>query len=194
MGFLNTQTDISLNSIMNKMAREEVCRAPKRTLLSSEKPQKFTEIEGFAVIDDILGALRKEYLNARRYRKDLSQTQQSDDAMLEMAIDMEDSVWCAMQTRYLELRDGAVLMRRVQKMIYQQDLKIQAYEVAQQEQRLEREKRQDISALQIYLKMLVVMKEKNKTPQILEWLILFLIFDVPITGAKKIEPVARMAA
>ena len=45
--------------------------------------------------------------------------------MAEIAIDMEDSAWCAMQTRYIELRAKRHLMARAQDMMRHRDKQIE---------------------------------------------------------------------
>lgn len=173
----------SLQYIMNDMAQGRtifVAHAPAA-------PQQITELEGFAHFDLILASLIKEYQSAKANRLKLSKENGVDDAMVQMAIDMEDSAWCAMQTRYLELRDDTLLMARVQKMVYEAQLACEAHEVGKLERDLQRDKKQLAERVRAYVLFLNKVKEQNKVPQILEWLILFLIFKVNITGARPEE-------
>jgi hypothetical protein len=62
------------------------------------------DILSLAADDPILASLIKQYLNASRQHKGLLKSNGSQDAMVEVAADMVDSAWCALQTRLLELR------------------------------------------------------------------------------------------
>ena len=62
------------------------------------------DILSLAADDPTLASLIKQYLNASRAHKDLIRHHGAQDAMTEVAADMVDSAWCALQTRLLELR------------------------------------------------------------------------------------------
>ncbi len=62
------------------------------------------DILSMASDDPILASLIKQYLNASRQHKGLLRSHGTQDAMVEVAADMVDSAWCALQTRLLELR------------------------------------------------------------------------------------------
>lgn len=68
-------------------------------------PEPMSELDALALNDTLLGTLRKAYLDARGARKAAESEYGYDDGMTEMAMLVEDSAWCAMQTRYLEVRD-----------------------------------------------------------------------------------------
>jgi len=106
----------SLNSIMNQMARQE-------TALGFVKPrthknlQPLEELDAFVLLDDVLEDLHKQYLDAKAQYKELVSLSGADDAMATVALDMQDSAWCAMQTRYIELRAERKMMAQAQDMI-----------------------------------------------------------------------------
>lgn len=133
-------------------------------------PTALSELEAFIQTDDLLADLNKQYLEAKRERKELVALNGADDAMTEVALDMEDSAWCAMQTRYLELRQDRELMAKVQRMMRQSEEEIE-YEV-------KRDKERNLKQFIYYTQALNRMKEKNKTPRIFEWAILLLIFKM----------------
>ena len=171
------------------MAQGEKCLAAAPV---SVEPCEITELEGFANFDPVLASLIKEYESAKANRLKLIQENGVDDAMAQMAIDMEDSAWCAMQTRYLELREDALLMKRVQKMMHEEQLACEAYKADKVERRQQKDKQELAERVRAYMVFLNKVKEQNKVPQILEWLILFLIFNVNITGAKREEYAVKL--
>ena len=98
--------------------------------------------------------------------------------MTEIAIDMEDSAWCAMQTRDIELRAKRHLMARAQDMMRHRDKQIEELKESAEATNKQRQARDFMN----YLKLMEAIKEKNKTPKIFEWLILFLIFRFDLIG------------
>lgn len=167
----------SLNSIMNEMARRQDVLS-YAVVKPSKKLEPLSELEAFAVLDDTLEALYKQYLDAKAQRKELVLIGGADDAMASVAMDMEDSAWCAMQTRYIELRKDGLMMKRAQKMRRQRDLEIQE----QEEVILQNDKIKQARDFANYLKILKIMKQKNKTPRIFEWLFVFLLLNIDIFG------------
>lgn len=104
--------DISLQQAMNRVSSG----LEQAGLASPETAQPLREeIDVFAQYDPLLADLQKQYLDARAVRKRQLESFGAEDPMAEIAADMEDSAWCAMQTRYIELRDERLLMARVQK-------------------------------------------------------------------------------
>ncbi len=109
----------SLNQIMNEMAGrldglcDEVCSRRSQ----EDSPEALSEQEAFIRMDSLLASLNKQYLEAKQQRKELVALNGTDDAMAEVALDMEDSAWCAMQTRYIELREERELMVQAQRMM-----------------------------------------------------------------------------
>lgn len=90
-------------------------------LMPQTLPKALSELEAFVHIDGLLASLNKQYLEAKQQRKELVALNGVDDAMAEVVLDMEDSAWCAMQTRYIELRQERELMERAQRMMREAD-------------------------------------------------------------------------
>lgn len=89
----------------------------------NDVPSKvLNELEAFIEIDATLASLNKQYLDAKTQRKALIALHGAEDAMAEIAIDMEDSAWCAMQTRYIELREQRDLMKQAQRLVRQSEI------------------------------------------------------------------------
>ena len=172
----------SLNSIMNEMAcNQSALKSLPQHQAKTLEP--LNEIEAFILLDDTLENLHKQYLEAKAQTKELIALNGTDDAMAEIAIDMEDSAWCAMQTRYIELRAKRHLMARAQDMMRHRDKQIEELKESAEATNKQRQARDFMN----YLKLMEAIKEKNKTPQIFEWLILFLIFrfDLMAQNANK---------
>lgn len=149
--------------------------------------QPLSELEAFVQMDGLLGSLQKDYLDAKAQRVELVALHGDSDAMAEVAMDMEDSAWCAMQTRYLELRAEREIMERAQRLMRRAEEKI--------EQEKAREKAYEAKQLAYYLKTLEKIKEMNKGPNIFEWAILFLIFKIsPFQDRPDFAMQHRMAA
>lgn len=100
---------------MNDMAGRMDAFQPEQS--SRASAQGLSEIEAFMCFDEVLASLNKQYLEAKQQRKELMAIHGADDAMVEVALDMEDSSWCAMQTRYIELRQERELMEKVQRLM-----------------------------------------------------------------------------
>lgn len=62
------------------------------------------DILAMAAEDPVLASLIKQYLNASRQHKALMKRYGYHDPMADVAADMVDSAWCAIQTRIIELR------------------------------------------------------------------------------------------
>ena len=107
-GHKSTKSDETLRGILAHVAHEIDAAEP----LTLEKP--ITELEAFAEFDPLLASLQKEYLDLKQVRKTQSQQFGTDNPMADIACEAEDSAWCAMQTRYIELRKDRALMKRVQ--------------------------------------------------------------------------------
>ena len=127
-----------------------------------------SELEAFIQMDDTLAQLNKDYLEAKVQRLELVALNGADDAMAEVALDMEDSAWCAMQTRYLELREERELMERAQRMMRKIEAEIEKVKLSEQAA----EARQVAG----YMKVLERIKQMAKEPKIYELLLLFMIF------------------
>lgn len=94
---------------------------PRRSTTSA-----LTELQAFQILDPLLARLHKEYLDAKDHRAKAIKDFGQDDPMTDMAMLVEDSAWCAMQARYMELRADRVLMAKAQTLMKSCAL-IQAY-------------------------------------------------------------------
>lgn len=159
----------SLHQIMNSMAQGLggiAAPAPKNVPPAAP----LSELEAFIQMDSLLCSLNKDYLDAKAQRIELVALYGNEDAMVEVVRDMEDSAWCAMQTRYIEVRSERELMERAQMLMRR------ALEKVEMEK--EREKAYEAQQLAYYLQTIQRAKEKNKNPNIFEWIILLLIFKM----------------
>ena len=105
----------SLHQIMNDMVQRLDRLQPQEP--KKRAPAPLSELEAFMQMDGLLASLNKDYLEAKSQRRELAALYGDEDAMAEVAMDMEDSAWCAMQTRYLELRAERELMERAQRLM-----------------------------------------------------------------------------
>lgn len=172
--------ELSLQAIMNDMAsRLEVLRDDPR---DKPKPKPLSELEAFLQIDELLGSLNKDYLEAKSQRKELAALHGADDAMTDVAIDMEDSAWCAMQGRYLELRGERRLMKRAQRLMLQADADVA----------LEQKRDQEYEAKKLahYMQTMKYAREQNKAPNYLEAFLVFM-FLKPHALNQNFQPYRR---
>lgn len=126
------------------------------------------EFDIFLQQDALLADLNRAYLDAKSHHRTVRHEHGAESPMADIAADLEDSAWCAMQTRLMELRRDGELMRFVQKTILD-------------EQRAEAEKQREDQArqaLDVYnrLEAIRLIKEKNKAAHIYEWLAMIIIF------------------
>lgn len=172
---------LSLQEVMNGIVTHEI--APPQP----ETPHVENEFEAFIALDPLLASLNKDYKTARSQRKDLQTTFGADDPMVDIALDMEDSAWCAMQARYLELRKEKETMRRAQSLM--RSLEEERIEQAIQEKlEIRHKKAQEIFYLN---RMTTIMKEKNKPSYMLElaYIFLFLMDELRL---KFIDPAINL--
>lgn len=87
--------------ILNEVSARLV-RAPAS--IRPDSPRVLDELQAFILIDPLLAGLQKEYLDARATRAQAQREYGAGDGMTDMAMMMEDSAWCAMQTRLMEVR------------------------------------------------------------------------------------------
>ncbi|NQZ14041.1 MAG: hypothetical protein HRT94_04335 [Alphaproteobacteria bacterium] len=146
-------SDLSLQNIMNEMAKGElVIATPAPSDDFVEKCQTpLSEIDSFASMDEVLAHLQNEFLNAKAYHERLVRENGADDAMTEVAADMMDSAWCAMQTRLMEVRASREMMAKAQNMMRASARKIK-------ENKEEKEKKK---ALALAHKMQMLQHVKN---------------------------------
>jgi hypothetical protein len=125
------------------------------------------ELDVFASIDPLLGDLQRQYKDARFMRRMQEKQFGKDDPLGDVARDTEDSAWCSMQTRYLELRSDRDLMREVQ-----------AIQNEQREKEMrERDREKQRIALETYYRgeLMTRMKQDAKSPSIFEWILWFML-------------------
>lgn len=101
---------MQLLDIMNEVSAR-LDRAPVSRNLSSRR-EPLGEMQAFLQLDPLLADLHKRYLDAKSTRLQTQKEYGSGDGMTDMAAMMEDSAWCAMQTRYMELRGNRHLMAK----------------------------------------------------------------------------------
>ncbi len=76
-----------------------------------------SELEAFVRLDPLLADLDKQYRDAQDMYLQAKREFGADDPMTEIALLNEDSAWCAVQTRYMELRADREKMRSAQRMM-----------------------------------------------------------------------------
>jgi hypothetical protein len=126
-----------------------------------------TEMQAFLCIDPLLARLHKEYLDAKDNRCKSEKDFGKDNPMTDMALLVEDSAWCAMQTRYMEVRADRVLMAQAQSLMEE--------ERAKEKQRKEREKSADALRFFNYMEMLMSMRKKEVSSLNWVWAFIFLL-------------------
>lgn len=132
-----------------------------------EAPKKIGEFEAFSALDPLLADLQKQYLDAKAQRVQAVREFGADDAMSDMAAWAEDSAWCAVQTRYMELRSDRALMREAQAMMRE----------SEEEERAAMEKAREKESLKnvLYLQMTARMHEARKNDNFGWWALLYLL-------------------
>lgn len=113
----------SLQDVMRAVAAR-VEAMPERSAYPvrvSEQTSVLSELEAFAALDPLLASLRKDFLDTKAHATVLTAKNGRDDPMAQVAADLQDSAWCAMQTRYLELRAQRSLMRKAQRLVHQSE-------------------------------------------------------------------------
>lgn len=160
--------DYNLQDVMNEVSTGLASgRITAPVSLKLQEP--LTEIQAFAALDPLLAGLQKEYLDARAIRLKSQQDYGLDDAMTDMAQWSEDSAWCAMQTRYLEVRDDRIMMKSAQNLMHESVLE---YKEAQQ-----REKEKDALKLLAELKMFDRMHEAQNKSYLHVWVMCIILLD-----------------
>ncbi len=180
---------LSIQAIMNEMAQGDVRPRP---YLPRESKSKFTqnpinELQAFIQLDPTLASLHKQYLDAKAQYESLIAAHGKGDAMAEIAADMMDSAWCAMQTRLLEVRAEPAMMHEAQAMM--------RLSIKMIEEKHEKEKKKEALALFHKLQMLKRMEQirKDRVP-IFEIGFLFLLFDLIPAGIPKPQQTYARAA
>lgn len=168
-------TGKSLQDIMNDVS----ARLDGALLLPPPVPV-LTELQAFLTFDPLLASLHKEYLDAKDNRAKAVKDFGADDAMTEMAMLVEDSAWCAMQTRYMELRADRALMAKAQDLMEEERL-------AATRQR-EKENAKDALRYYNYLDMIVRMRRKRESDMNWAALALLLVLNGNLDGFRFYQP------
>ena len=132
-----------------------------------------SEIEAFMQMDDLLAHLHKEYLEAKIHRTQLLAQNGQNDPMAEIAMDMEDSTYCAFQTRYIELRQIRDMMAKAQRLMRES--------VENIEREKNKEQLQKFTNFVLLSKMQARQNEQNRLDNAkggFEYAILLLIFNL----------------
>ncbi len=111
---------LSVNDILNKIdARLDDLRLTDDTApVVSLDP--LSEIGLYITNDRLLADLYRQYLESQKHYITSIQTHGKDAPMTEIASDMSESAFCAMETRLIELREEESLAQRVMKLQEQQ--------------------------------------------------------------------------
>lgn len=159
-------TSPSLNDIMNQMAEgldpSSLHMSVHDQNQHAEYTEELAEFDAFIRLDETLEGLNKEYLDAKSQHDSLIETFGCDDAMAEIAEDVMDSAWCAMQTRYLEVRAEQTLMKKAQHLMLEAT---RAIEDAREKKALEKsiEQGERLIALTRYLDLVrETQRKENK--------------------------------
>lgn len=161
-------SELSLQSIMNEMAQGDLAissPAPTQDFIDHCQ-QPLTEMEALASQDELLAHLQKEFLNAKASHDRLIRENGVDDAMTEVAADMMDSAWCAMQTRMMEVRAKGEVMARAQSMMQASKRKMEETKEQQEKKKALAlfHKMQMLQHLKNVKRQQQIKKEKEKVP------------------------------
>lgn len=152
---------------MNRVTQELAAVRPADPAGRAPPRDPLDELSIFASIDPLLGDLQRQYKDARYLRRTQEKDFGRDDAMAEIARDSEDSAWCAMQTRYMEVRSDRDMMREMQA------IQNEAREAEVKAQ--EREKQRIALETYQHLDTMERMRASAKAPAIFEWMLLFML-------------------
>lgn len=154
-----------MNDVSRRLDQEPSSYAPTRAVLS--------EMDAFMLLDPLLASLNKEYLDAKHNRLRAAKDYGSGDGMTELAALLEDSAWCAMQTRYMEVRSERAMMAKAQDLM--EESRVEELRLAKKER--ERDALQAFEAMQLFTRMRAT-REKNYADF---WLMLFMLhMDQPV--------------
>jgi len=133
------------------------------------------EIDLLAQEDPLLGDLYKEYQDNKAQVQELEAVHGADDPMVEVAQDMRESAWSAVQTRLIEVKENKILMERLAK-----HRREEAHRLCAQKQEKEREHQKKQTAFLIRQRVTMKrLQDENRPIDILEWAVLWLIFLRP---------------
>lgn len=148
-----------LMDILNEVSAR-LDHAPARSVASTMSGQcgALDELQAFILIDPLLGGLHKEYLDARAMRAQTQREYGAADGMTDLAVMMEDSAWCAMQTRLMELRADRALRAKANAMIEESRKEEEEREAAEKK----REALRLIDQMLTFTRMREMQEEKTK--------------------------------
>lgn len=155
--------NIALLDIMNIVSGQLDARMANPARVS---PGALSEMDAFAALDPLLGSLVKRYLDAKSTRMASEKQYGACDGMTDMALIVEDSAWCAMQTRYMEVRGDRAMMKQAQALMEESRLE----EEAASTRAKEKQTLQFFEQMQIFLRM----QEKARQSYYLWLAVLFL--------------------
>jgi len=184
----------SLHQIMNEIVGRIETLTPGEQFASlkpdSARPKAksykdpLSELEAFAKLDDLLAHLQKQYLDAKQHCKQAVEEHGADSAMAEMAMDMQDSAWCMLQTRHVELRQVRDMMDKAQRLM--RDSR------EEKENERAKEKQKEFSAFIMLAKAQAKLREQEQRGGF-EYAILLLIFNlVPAPTRQQFYTPAQM--
>lgn len=156
---------VSLQDVMNEVSRGLDTESYRRP-----KPCAKSDFDILLGCDPLLSRLHKDHCDARANREQAEKDFGIGDDMTRLIADMEDSAWCAMQTRYLELRADRDLMQKIQA-----ELKA----LRDEEERLERAE-QEKEAMRFFnhVQMLIRLRQNRKeASDVLLWALVLLSLD-----------------
>lgn len=147
-------------------------RAPVKQPHIIQHHDGLDEMQALMALDPLLAGLHKQYLDAKASRLQARSEFGADDGMTEMAAMMEDSAWCSMQTRYMEVRADRRLREQANSMVEESRLEI---EEAARKRRAEDTWRY-VQAIQTMVRM----REEDRRSAAGWWIILMMYFSQAI--------------
>lgn len=124
-----------------------------------------SELEAFIRLDPVLADLNKQFLDAKSNHQKAAQKHGCRDCLTEIAGEREDSAWCAMQTRYIELRRQREMMERAQRMMRQAECDLEEGRIGDGDR--ESQKRAIVFAR--------AARREPRSPAIFEWILILMI-------------------
>lgn len=189
---MTKQSDKSLQQIMNEMVQNLDSIVDMPVLAENQScsaPQ--SELAAFMMVDPVLANLNRQYLDAQSHCRELISRYGDNDAMAEIAADMEQSAQCAMEARLLELRRNGDVAGAVEDIL----LREKQEEQEERENKLKEELEEHHKTLLVWVRLAQSLRERYKTPAIFEWAALFLMFHItPLSQLKRDESCQKMVA
>ncbi|PZQ43274.1 MAG: hypothetical protein DI551_12430 [Micavibrio aeruginosavorus] len=134
-----------MNEVSQQLAQTPLAPEPIKGALD--------EMQAFVMLDPLLADLHKQYLDAKANYQSALKEFGKHDGMTEIAAQMEDSAWCAMQTRYMEVRADRAMMAQAQSMM--------AESIQEEKESVRNQKEQD--ALQAWANLQFYQSLQKKT-------------------------------